>query len=173
MKRNAASAAILGVAVAVLVGFAPAGPSVAQGALVAPGLVVPPMNPQEGKKLFASKGCVVCHQVHGIGGTDAPSLDVSTMNPVMSPFDFFAKMWKGSEAMIAMQKSEIGGQIQFNGQELADIVAFLHNRAVQQTFTENDIPDNIKKYMEGDEDSGGMGGMMKDDSMGGGMMKGK
>lgn len=107
------------------------------------------MNPMNGKKLFASKGCVVCHQVHGTGGTDAPSLDIKTMNPVMSPFDFFAKMWRGAPAMIAMQNNELGHQIEFTGQELADIVAFLHNRAAQQTLTEVDIPDYIKKLMAG------------------------
>jgi len=139
------------------------------GAVVAPGLVVPHMNPQNGKKLFASKGCVVCHQVNGVGGTDAPSLDITTMEPVMSPFDFFAKMWGGAEGMIAMQKGELGEQIKFDGQELADIVAFLHNRAAEQTFSEADIPDNIKELMEGDEDSGGMG--MKGDE--GGMMENK
>jgi len=137
---------------------------------LAPGLSLPSMDPVRGKELFASKGCVVCHQVHGAGGTDAPSLDVSTMAPVMNPFDFFAKMWKGAEGMIAMQKGEIGEQIQFTGQDLADIVAFAHNKAVQQTFTEDDIPENIKKLMaEGEDSEGGMNmDMMKND---GGMME--
>ena len=124
-----------------------------------------------GKKLFASKGCVVCHQVHGIGGTDSPSLDITKMDPVMSPFDFFAKMWRGASAMIEMQNKELGYQVKFSGQEIADIVAFLHNRDAEQTFTEADIPDNIKKLMEEDDDSGGgmgEGGMMG--GSGGGMM---
>lgn len=145
----------------------------AQGTVIAPGLVLPGMNPQNGKKLFASKGCVVCHQVHGVGGTDAPPLDVMTMEPAMSPFDFFAKMWGGAEAMIAMQEDELGHKIEFTGQDLADIVAFVHNRAIQQTFTEADIPDDIAALMEGDEE-GGMGMEMGDpDGMmeeGGGMM---
>jgi len=150
-------------------------PAVAQGRGIAPGLVLPRMNPANGKKLFASKGCVVCHSINGVGGTDAPSLDASTMDPVMSPFDFFAKMWKGAEPMIAMQNNEIGHQIEFTGQDLADIIAFAHNKAVQKTFTEADIPDDIKEHMESDEESGGShmmmdenGGMMK----GGGMMSG-
>ncbi len=137
----------------------------AQDDLVAPGLVIPHMDPMNGKKLFASKGCVVCHQVHGIGGTDSPSLDITKMDPVMSPFDFFAKMWRGADKMIEMQNEELGYQVKFTGQEIADIIAFLHNRDAEQTFTEADIPDNIKKLMEEDEDSGG--GMGKGGMMGG------
>lgn len=147
-----------------------------EGMLVAPGLVLPRMNPQNGKLLFASKGCVVCHQVNGIGGTDAASLDVKTMAPVMSPFDFFASMWLGAEPMINMQKNELGGQIELTGQDLADIVAFVHNRATQQTFSEKDIPENIKKLMQKDESSGSGsmmdgGDTMGGSGMGGGMMK--
>jgi hypothetical protein len=42
--------------------------------------------------LFASRGWSVCQSINGVGGTDAPHLDVSTMRPVMNPFEFFAKM---------------------------------------------------------------------------------
>ena len=134
------------------------------GALVAPGLVLPRMNPQNGKQLFASKGCVVCHSINGVGGEDAAALDAETMEPVMSPFDFLAKMWGGAEAMIDMQKDELGHQIEFTGQDLADIVAFVHNRALQRTFKESDIPDEIRGLMKSEEDGmdmGGDGDMMK------------
>lgn len=131
----------------------PGGNAFAQGAPVAPGLVLPSMDPKNGKRLFASKGCVVCHQINGIGGTDAASLSAKTMAPVMNPFDFFAKMWLGAEPMIAMQRDELGHQIEFTGQDLADIVAFVHNGSVQQSFSEKDIPDKIKALMKGDHDS--------------------
>jgi mono/diheme cytochrome c family protein len=117
---------------------------------LAPGLIVPTMDLEHGKHLFASKGCVVCHSINGVGGTDAPKLDASTMAPVMNPFEFFAKMWRGATPMIAMQQHEIGHQIQFTGQELADIVAYVHNRQVQKTFSKVDIPPAIKKHMQGD-----------------------
>lgn len=138
------------------------------GALIAPGLVLPRMNPKHGKELFASKGCVVCHQVNGIGGTDAASLDASTMEPAMSPFDFFAKMWGGAEPMIEMQKDELGHQLDFTGQDLADIIAFVHNRATRRTFSEKDIPENIKAIMEEAEEEGHGEGMGMEP--GGGMM---
>lgn len=112
-----------------------------------PGLLMPKMNHGNGMKLFASKGCVVCHAVNGVGGEHAPSLDVSTMPLPMSPFDFAAKMWRGAEAMIYLQQEELGGQIELTGQELADIIAFVHNEEVQRGFSEKDIPRQISKLM--------------------------
>lgn len=138
------------------------------GTAVAPGLVLPAMNAEHGKELFASKGCVVCHSINGVGGTDAAALDAETMDPVMNPFDFFAKMWLGAEPMIMMQHEELGHQIEFTGQDLADIVAFAHNAAVQKTFTEDDIPEDVKEHMAEDEESGESHMMME----GGGMMGG-
>ena len=113
-------------------------------------LLMPIMNPADGRMLFASKGCVVCHSINGVGGTDAPALDASTMPGPMNPFDFVARMWHGAPAMIAMQNAELGHQIQFTGQELADIVAFAHDAAEQAKFSESDIPDDIRKLMEED-----------------------
>lgn len=112
---------------------------------------MPIMNPERGKALFASKGCVVCHAVNGIGGTDAPPIDASAMSPGMNPFELVARMWNHSEGMIAMQQSEMGAQITFeNGQQIADIVAFLHDAAEQKTFSDKDIPENIKALLNKD-----------------------
>ena len=133
---------------------------------IAPGLIMPAMDAVRGKRLFASKGCVVCHSVNGVGGTDAPKLDASTMKPMMNPFDFFARMWRGAEPMIAMQKNEIGHQIEFTGQDLADIVAFAHNPRVQKTFSSGDIPAEVMEHMEGDEEEGGERHTMGPDMMG-------
>jgi len=125
-------------------------------------LEMPMMNPAKGRMLFASKGCVVCHSVNGVGGEDAPKLDAATMGPRMDPFDFAAKMWKGAPAMIAMQEDELGHQIEFTGAELADIIAFAHSPAEQAKFSEADIPDNIKELIEhGESDEHGGMGMKK------------
>jgi len=65
-------------------------------------------------------------------------------------------MWNHSQGMIAMQMDELGQLIEFdNGQELADIIAFLHDAETQKTFTEADIPPEIKEHLEGE-----MGSMM-------------
>ncbi|MHB1200618.1 MAG: c-type cytochrome [Polaromonas sp.] len=130
---------------------------------LAPGLTLPAMNPVRGKELFASKGCVVCHSINKVGGTDAPAFDAATMAPMMNPFEFMARMWRGAIPMIAMQQNELGHQIEFTGQDLADIIAFTHNREVQKTFTMADIPPEILKIMnpDGKGDKAGKGMMMK------------
>ncbi len=103
-------------------------------------LALPAMNPARGRKLFTSKGCAACHSINGVGGEDAPPLGVSTMpGRFMNPFDFAARMWRGAEAMIAMQNEELGHQIELDGQELADIIAFAHDPQEQKKFSESDL----------------------------------
>ncbi len=110
-------------------------------------LVLPKMDPIRGKKLFVSKGCVACHSINGIGGHGAPKLDAHTMDKSMNPFDFAAKMWRAAPAMIAAQEEAFGEQINFTGDELADIAAFVHNDAVQHTFKEQDLTPEARKMM--------------------------
>ena len=111
------------------------------------GLVLPRMDPERGRKLFASKGCVVCHSINGVGGEDAPMLDAEFMDTPMNPFDFTARMWRGAPAMIAMQEDELGGQIEFTGDELASIIAFVHDADEQARFSKDDIPVMIARMM--------------------------
>jgi cytochrome c len=115
--------------------------------MMSPGLTIPIMDAERGRKLFASKGCVVCHAVNGVGGQDALPLDAATMPPMMNPFDFTANMWRGAEAMVMMQREEMGEQIELTGDELADIIAFVHHAEEQREFSEADIPENIKALM--------------------------
>ncbi|MEM5474486.1 c-type cytochrome [Hoeflea sp. AS60] len=115
--------------------------------MMGPGLMVPTMDPARGRQLFASKGCVVCHSVNGVGGEDAPPLDASTMVLPMNPFEFAARMWRGAEAMVAMQREELGEPISLTGTELADIIAFVHDAEAQSQFSKKDIPERIKNLM--------------------------
>ncbi len=113
-----------------------------------PRLIMPMMNSMHGRFLFASKGCVTCHSVNGIGGEDAPNLDAHTMQPYMNLFEFAARMWRGAATMIAMQEEANGKQVEFTGEELADIIAFLHDEQEQHKFTEADIPPEIMSMMD-------------------------
>ena len=139
---------------------APSGPTMMEGGqmpphMMGPDLMMPAMDPAKGRKLFAAKGCVVCHAVNGIGGEDAAALDASTMRGMTNPFDFVANMWRGAPAMIDMQREELGEQIEFTGQELAHIIAFLHHEEEQKKFSDADIPPNIKAVMtHGEEEEG-------------------
>ena len=116
-------------------------------------VLLPEMNAQEGRRLFAAKGCVVCHSINGVGGTDAPMLDAEFMDSPMNPFEFAARMWQGAEAMVALQRDELGDVIELNGEELAEIIAFVHDPDEQAKFSNADIPENIEAmmgHMEGD-----------------------
>ena len=141
----------------------------AKKTILSQGIRLPVMDPANGRKLFASKGCVVCHSINGVGGEDAPKLDAKTMPKVMNPFDFAARMWRGAVSMIAMQEDELGGQIEFNGGELADIIAFVHNGEEQKKFSQADIPAKIKKLM-GHLDNETEGHETKEHGEGKGMM---
>ena len=107
-------------------------------------VVIPAMRPDRGRKLFASKGCVICHAVNGIGGTHTPALDADAMSLPLNPFEFAARMWRGADAMIALQRGDLGGPIQLTGQELADIAAFVHDAREQEKFSDADIPEKIR-----------------------------
>ncbi len=110
-------------------------------------LAMPMMNAERGMYLFASKGCVACHAVNGIGGHDAKNLDAHTMEKVMNPFDFVAKMWRMAPAMIYAQQEVYGDQILFTGEEIADIIAFVHDDEQQHKFNATMIPPKIMKTM--------------------------
>ena len=56
------------------------------------GLVLPTMDAVAGRKLFASKGCVLCHSINRVGGTGASALDASLMANPMNRFDFAANI---------------------------------------------------------------------------------
>jgi cytochrome c len=110
-------------------------------------LVLPIMNPERGKKLFVSKGCIACHAVNGIGGHDAPNMDAHTRMGVVNPFDFAAKMWNHASGMIYAQEEALGEQVYFTGEELADIIAFVHDDGSQHGFSDKDMTDHARKMM--------------------------
>lgn len=124
------------------------GAAKADSSIASSGLVLPKMDSQRGRELYVSKGCVVCHSINGAGGTEAAPLDAATMDPAMNPFEFFARMWLGSKPMIAMQEDRMGQQSEFTAQELGDIVAFIHDPAMQKSFSAAEIPDNIEDLIE-------------------------
>ncbi len=115
--------------------------------MMATGIILPRMDAAAGRQLFAAKGCVLCHAINGIGGEDAPPLDAAHMEPMMNPFDFAAGMWRGSEAMVALQRDELGAPIELTGQELADITAFVHDPVEQARFSMADVPAPIAALM--------------------------
>lgn len=115
---------------------------------------MPEMNAERGMILFAEKGCVACHAINGVGGHDATPLDAHGMEKMMNPFEFAAKMWRMAPVMIAAQEEAFGEQIQFTGDELADIIAFVHDDAQQHKFTDAMLSERVRKMMN--HDHGGL-----------------
>ncbi len=106
------------------------------------------MNPNRGKEIFVSKGCVACPAINGVGGHDAPPMDAHRDMGLVNPFDFAAMMWNHAPAMVAAQEEAFGEQIYFTGQELADIIAFMHDDSAQHSFTEHDLTPQAQKMMQ-------------------------
>ena len=137
-----------------------------------PLLIMPMMNSVRGRALYASKGCVACHSINGVGGEDAPNLDAHSMAPYMNLFEFAARMWRGAASMIAMQEEIFGEQIEFSGEELADIIAFLHDETEQHKFSEADIPPQIMPMMSHMHGETGGGAAAHGEELGHGMKSG-
>jgi len=116
-------------------------------------LRMPMMNPAKGRELFVSKGCVTCHSVNGIGGQDAAALDAHDMDPNMGIFDLAAKMWTMAPLMIPAQEDELGAQIEFTGEELGNIVAFLHDDAEQHELTMDSLPPDVQEAVKAMQDN--------------------
>lgn len=109
-----------------------------------PRLVVPMLDPEKGERLFVTKGCVICHSVNKVGGAAGPALDAPEGGRYLDLTDFMARMWRGAFAMIDLQGMELGYQLDFTGEELGNIAAFLSDSAMQKKFTEHDVPDLIR-----------------------------
>lgn len=129
-------------------------------------LMMPDFDAARGRKLFASKGCVACHAINGVGGHDATALDAHTMTWSMNPFEFAAKMWRMAPAMIYAQEEALGEQIFFTGDELADIIAFVHNDEEQHRFSEADIPPEIREMMHHTHGEPGAGAKAHEEELG-------
>lgn len=117
------------------------------GLMIDMGLALPPMNSHNGRALFVDKGCVVCHQVNGVGGAVGPSLNAGDMPNPMNVFEFAARMWRGAPAMVQMQQEIFGQPIELDGRELADIIAFAHDEKEQAELTAEQIPERYRNLI--------------------------
>lgn len=107
------------------------------------GVAMPPMDAGRGRRLFVDKGCIACHSVAGVGGNLGPALDAADMPRPMNAFEFAARMWRGAQAMTALQEDLLGEVISLDGQDLADLVAFAHDEEEQARLTEDQIPERF------------------------------
>ena len=113
------------------------------------GVAMPPMDPERGRHVFVEKGCVASHSVNGVGGDLGPALNAADMPSPMNSFEFAARMWRGAQAMTALQEDLLGAVISLDGQDLADLVAFAHDAEEQGRLTEDQIPERFHGLIEG------------------------
>jgi mono/diheme cytochrome c family protein len=75
-----------------------------------------------GKKIFAAKQCVMCHQIEGVGGVFGPSLDSIVQ---FGPIFFAATMWNHGPSMAEAMRARGVKRPLFSGSELRDLIAYV------------------------------------------------
>ena len=96
-----------------------------------------------GAVAFVEKGCVICHAVNGVGGEVAPALDYAEEADV-DPIAFSARIYSGAEAMVALQKVELGYKLELTPVEIADLAAFAADKRAQSKFSIEDVPQPMR-----------------------------
>lgn len=85
-----------------------------------------PANPRRGWAVFRKKGCISCHAVRGAGVTVGP--DLGSNRPLPRTMTQMAgRMWDHSPEMWAAMKAKGIERPTFEGQEMADLIAFLYS----------------------------------------------
>ena len=85
-----------------------------------------PGSPRRGQTLFADKGCIGCHAIAGKGGQGGPELGTRGHELVGSVADIAALMWNHRQRMHAEFVRRDIPFVSFDGQEMADVIAYLY-----------------------------------------------
>lgn len=104
------------------------------------------LNPRRGRILFIANGCVICHQVNGVGGKAAPDLSAHEAAKEINPLEFSARMWRGAPAMTALQTIELGYVIDLGAQDIADIAAFAASPEEQKLMTLGSVSEEMRGW---------------------------
>jgi mono/diheme cytochrome c family protein len=86
--------------------------------------VLLPGSPLEGSRLFASKGCIGCHAVHGAGGTAGPDLGRGILKRPL--LEIAAVMWNHTPGMEHQFQEKRLTRPTFEPAEMASLLAFLY-----------------------------------------------
>jgi len=108
-------------------------------------------NVKDGRELFVSQGCAMCHTYEGQGGTDAPSLDFMkgqlTANDIAN---MSGLIWNHVPTMKAAFEEEGIPFPEFKGNQMASLVAYLHGGGPPP-----DVPEEAMHHEEGEGSEGG------------------
>lgn len=94
------------------------------GTELLPGDMLLPGAPVLGRELFRSKGCARCHLKDRAGQTIGP--DLSKGQWYMTATAIAGEMWNHGPAMWSLMENLGITPVQFEGDELADVIAFLY-----------------------------------------------
>lgn len=83
-----------------------------------------PPDPNVGQRLFAAKGCTRCHGAGGGGTRFGPDLRAATQRLQVS--EIAGQLWNHSFQMAAAMRARGITFPQFQGTEMADVIAFLY-----------------------------------------------
>jgi mono/diheme cytochrome c family protein len=86
--------------------------------------VLLPGSPLEGSRLFAEKGCLGCHAVHGAGGTAGPDLGRGILNRPL--LEIAAVMWNHAPGMEHVFQEKRVARPTFEPPQMASLLAFLY-----------------------------------------------
>ncbi len=87
-------------------------------------------DPARGARLFVSKGCANCHSFAGKGGMDAPPLDYMAGHlSAREIANMAGTIWNHVPAMVSAFQEEGEPFPTFSDFQMADLVAYLHNKA--------------------------------------------
>jgi mono/diheme cytochrome c family protein len=87
-------------------------------------VLLSPGNPNQGRAVFAAKGCSSCHAVRGRGGSEGPDLSQSSLH--RSAEASAGIMWNHALTMIARMREKGVAWPSFTTTELADLIAYLY-----------------------------------------------
>ncbi|MDH3290991.1 MAG: cytochrome c [Gemmatimonadota bacterium] len=84
---------------------------------------LPTQNAMAGARVFGSEGCVKCHAIDGLGGTEGP--DLASFPTSRTFYDLAAAMWNHLPAMVTRMR-ELGiSKPHLSERETGDLIAFL------------------------------------------------
>ncbi len=81
-------------------------------------------SPLEGSRLFAEKGCLGCHAIHGVGGTTGPDLGRGILDRPL--LEIAAVMWNHAPGMERAFEATRRPRPTFEPQEMASLLSFLY-----------------------------------------------
>lgn len=108
--------------------------------------IIPDGNARRGRILFITNGCVLCHEINGVGGKAAPALGMPAIPGEINPVKFSAQMWAGAEQMMMLQSLELGYVIDLDEEDIADLAAFTASPSERALLTPASVPAEMKSW---------------------------